>query len=148
MVINMPLKRIKEIFNTACLYFTALVFLLYVSGSLLIEQGLALTLPSLAMVFAFSALMAIAGLIWKAPKISSLLKYILHYLCFIFSFWGVFILIGGYAKSSSAAFIVIVLISLLYIISAIISLIVKNTVNRKKEKKSGYTPVYKSADGR
>lgn len=134
--------KLKEILYKACLYFTILVFAIYISGSLLSAEKLQMPLQRLALLFLFSLGMAFAGLIWQAKKLPLVLRHLIHFACFIFCFWGVFIYIGNFVSKTSSVITLMVLTAFLYIMAVALFTAVRNRFRRKKEKNEAYSPVY------
>lgn len=127
--------KLKEILYTACLYFTVLVFILHILGSLTVKEELHMPLGNLALLFLFSFGMALAGLVWQAKKLPVALRFLVHYACFLFFFWGVFIFIGKMATKPSTQLIVMVLVSFVYILLAALLLAVKAYFQRRNAEK-------------
>ncbi len=133
-------RALKKILSDGCVFYTIITLLLYTGGMLASDRERE-WIPTLGMMFTvllFSVLFASVNYTVSNTKLSSVLKYLLHYAATTVIFYVLFILWGGFSKSASTVLVILIAYTLAYGIISLCLFVIRYLRGGAKNKKSAY----------
>ena len=135
----MNLKSLsKNIFKNACIFFTIFTALYCAIAAIVNvdDSVVRLEVSRIILFFFASILFSAANGIFKLPKLHAALKFLLHYLLTLLSFWTCMLI--PLSLDTSTSVVGFVLFSLLYLIIAGIAALIRSRYKTNKNKDEEY----------
>lgn len=139
---------IKDIFQKACIYFTALIILLNI-GAVYLRMAMLIHVdffaPKICLMCALASLVAgIATQIFKITKIPAVSRHIAFFVLIYADFFLVVIPLSSYSTNQGTTLYLSVAFFIIYFIVFGIYMGIKAAVNASRNKKLNYDKVYKN----
>lgn len=135
-------RNLWQTIKNSCVIFTLIILLFYVLGVALFPKMIP-SLTTIGVFFLFSIALAFINEIFFAPKLSLVVKCVIHFFATLALILISFAVTGKFAQSGAVIIILSFIYAIMYWIGAAIALIVNGKGKKKKNTEKKYEKMFK-----